>query len=124
MTTCCSSQRAAPGLGTRAQLRAICEKSTLPDIRPQKGVEERGGLTGPRGYEGTGVQGYMPHHHHRLRTLHTQAQTRSPAARSPKPPLPPHLLLKRRVAQDKPLAFRFFWDRGGPRKGGGLGRVG
>lgn len=44
---------------------------------------------GLRGYEGTGVPGYMPHH--RLRTLHTQAQTRSPAARSPKPPLPPHL---------------------------------
>ena len=47
---------------------------------------------GLRGYEDTGVQGYMPHH--RLRTLHTQAQARSPAARSPKPPLPPHLCTK------------------------------
>lgn len=111
MTTCCS--RGRPGPGTRAQLRAICEKSTLPDIGPQKGVEELGCAYG--GYEGTGVQGYMPHH--RLRTLHTQAQTRSPAARSSKPPLPPHLYKKRRVAQDKPLPSWFFWDRGGPRKG-------
>lgn len=52
-------QRTGPaGLvsGTRAQLRAICEKSTLPDIGPQKGVEELGALTGVRRYEGTRLQ--------------------------------------------------------------------
>lgn len=72
---------------------------------------------GLRGYEGTGVQGYMPHH--RLRTLHHPGP--DPLACSPQPkatpPTPP--LLKRRVAQDKPLPLVFFGDRGCPRVGRG-----
>lgn len=67
------------------------------------------GGAGGEAYGGTGVQGYMPHH--RRCTLHTQAQTRSPAARSPKPPLPPHLCTKAGRPRQASV-FWFFWDHG------------
>lgn len=68
-----------------------------------------------RGYEGTGVQGYMPHH--RLRTLHTQAQTRSPAARSSKPPLPPHLCKRKAGRPRQASALLVFLGSWRPQEG-------